>query len=428
MKVLLQISFLSIFTLGCLSGVSHGASFEKKNMQTVHLQNLSVQVCEPIVVAESAPGEKRWGHHQFPTISRLPDGRLLVTFNAGPDRDDTYGKPGPAYVSADHGLTWENWAVPDPLLTVSHSVISQVYDGQFLCVPISPSLDIKKRKIDLPKASGSMNVYGEVLLYRLSECPTEVQKYMAALPGVRWSPLQGKWQREEIAWDTRQALVRTRKSDYVIPRPYIDNRILRYNGKLYYPDFHLQHLLPGDQHPQNYACWCMVSEDNGRSWQRHGLIAHDSSGEWMMGEPCLLPTSDGNLACIIRSADQRQKPLRISYSSDKGRTWSEPRPIHDFGVMPQAELLGNGIAILAFGRPGVHLLFSPDGTAKTWIGPLSLIHGSKGSIEEHSCGYTRLLPIADNAFLIAYSDFKHTGEDGKVRKAILVQKIMVSLR
>ena len=145
-----------------------------------------------------------------------------------------------------------------------------------------------------------------------------------------------------------------------------------------------------------------------------------------MGEPCLLPTTDGKLACIIRCADQRQRPLLIAYSADKGRTWSATRPLHDFGVMPQALLLENGIAVASFGRPGVHLMFSPDGKAGEWVGPLALIPGDPKRINEHSCGYTRLLPVSGGTFLIAYSDFKYPGEDGKMRKAILVRKIAVT--
>ena len=56
--------------------------------------DLNVVKSEPVVVALSEVGEDRWGHHQFPTISALPDGRLFVTYNDTPDRNDAYGQPG----------------------------------------------------------------------------------------------------------------------------------------------------------------------------------------------------------------------------------------------------------------------------------------------------------------------------------------------
>ncbi len=395
-------------------------------MTTTRFGGTAVRISDPAIVAVSAPGEKRWGYHQFPTISRLPDTRLLVTFNDGPDRDDYYGTPGPAYVSSDEGVTWTEWDPPDPLLSVSHSVISEVYGGQYLCAPMSPSLGVEENGIELPEPSGRADAYGEVLLYRLSECSADVQAYMATFPSTRWSPETGKWTRQDVLWETAEALVRTRKSDYVLPRPFIDNRILRYGGALYYPEYHSQYLLPDGQHPRNFACWCMVSHDNGLTWTRGGLIAHDPSGELMMGEPCLMPTSDGNLACVIRCTHHRREPMRIAYSSDGGLNWSDTTPICDFGVMPQALLLGNGVSALAFGRPGVHLLFSPDGLGRHWVGPLSIIEGDREAASEHSCGYTRLLPVAEDAFLIAYSDFKHVENDGQVGKSIAVRRIEMS--
>ena len=202
---------------------------------------------------------------------------------------------------------------------------------------------------------------------------------------------------------------------------------MKYDGRLYYPDFHLPHLLSGGQHPKNYASWCMISDTNGRTWKRLGLIAHDPSGRLMMGEPCLLPTSTGHLACIIRCTHHKQMPMLITYSSDKGKTWSNPKSLHDFGVMPQAILLENEVAALSFGRPGVQLLFSPDGKAKRWVGPLSILRGDGRTVKRrHSCGYTRLLSVSDHGFLLVYSDFNHLGDDGRRHKAILVRKIEVS--
>ena len=35
----------------------------------------------PVVVALSEPGETRWGWHQFPALSLLPDGEILCAFS-----------------------------------------------------------------------------------------------------------------------------------------------------------------------------------------------------------------------------------------------------------------------------------------------------------------------------------------------------------
>ncbi len=394
-------------------------------MHTVRLGRVKVRLDDPSVVALSVPGETRWGYHQFPVLSRLPDQRLLATFNDGPDCDDAYGRPGPARVSGDGGRTWQPADLPDPLLSVSHSPVSEVAGGEYFCAPMSPPQDLAAGGIVLPEPSGRMDSYGEVLFHRLDQCPPAVPSFLERIPAVRWIPAAGAWKREEIAWDIASGLARVRTGEGVIPRPYIDNRVLRHAGLLYYADYHFQRLLPDGSLPKSYAAWCLVSRDNGRSWRRHGLIAYDPAGRLMMGEPCLFPTADGALACVIRCANQRQAPLLIARSRDGGLTWSEPRRLHDFGVMPQGLLLANGIAAVSFGRPGVHLLFSPDGAAGEWVGPVSLVAGAGGEVTAHSCGYTRLLAVADDAFLAIYSDFNHRDERGQACKAILVRKIAV---
>jgi len=408
--------------------MASAADWSTIKMTQEEVDGLEVRLSEPVVIARSRPRETRWGYHQFPAISRLPDGRIVVTYNGGPDRDDFYGRPGPAYVSSDQGVTWTEYGPDDPLLTVSHSVISEVNDGDYLCVPMSSSMDIEKEGVKLPQVSGKMHVYNEVLLYRLKECSEEIQNYMRKLPGVRWSSKEKRWRREEVTWDTKDALVRTRKSDHVLPRPYLDNRILRLDGLLYYADFHLNHLLPDGSHPKNYATWLMVSRDNGRSWDRQAVIAYDTSGELMMGEPCLTHTADGGLACVIRCAHHEQKPMLITYSADKGKTWEEPKQFYDFGVMPQAMLLGNKVMALSFGRPGVYLMFSPDGSGKRWTDPVSVVPGDRRNVSGHSCGYTRMLALDDNSFLLAYSDFKAINSEGEACKAIAVRKIEVRPR
>ena len=37
---------------------------------------LSVSLGDPVVVSVSKVGENRWGHHQFPKLSPLPDGSI----------------------------------------------------------------------------------------------------------------------------------------------------------------------------------------------------------------------------------------------------------------------------------------------------------------------------------------------------------------
>jgi hypothetical protein len=161
----------------------------------------------------------------------------------------------------------------------------------------------------------------------------------------------------------------------------------------------------------------MVSDDNGRSWQRHGLIAHAKQGDSMRAEPSLTETASGELACLLRSTDQQQRPLWITHSRDNGKTWEPARKLFPFGVMPQTLRLGNDVLVATFGRPGVELAVAADREARNWSPTLT--------IAAQSCGYTRLLELDQRSFLIAYSDFRWPMAEGSVGKAILVRKVEI---
>ncbi len=385
---------------------------------------LKIQVSSPIDVAFSEPDENRWGYHQFPAVSRLPDGRLLATYSFSPDYDDGQGFSSPAMISADGGLTWTEAKLAEALLSVPHSVISEVEKGEYLCIPRAPAFDITARNINMPEPIGELSRI-KTRLYDVTQCHPEIGGYLGNIKATRWTPSSGQWVRENVSWDTRAALARMRNEKYVFPSPSAENTVLRLHGRLYTPDYNLQRLLPNGAVPRDFAAWCLVSEDNGVTWKRIGLIAYDSDGRSMMAEPCLAATTKGNIVCVIRTATWKLQPLLITRSSDKGVTWEKPKRIYDFGVMPQIILLPNGVHALSSGRPGVYLMFSTDGEAMNWSPPLFIVEGNRNSPKDHSCGYTRMLAVNDNSFLLIYADFKCKGPDDKNRRVIRVRRISV---
>jgi hypothetical protein len=46
-------------------------------------------------------------------------------------------------------------------------------------------------------------------------------------------------------------------------------------------------------------------------------------------------------------------------------------------------------------------------------------------VQADSCGYTSLIALDDDSFLIAYSWFKRPAADGTPRKAVLVRHVTV---
>lgn len=73
---------------------------------------MKVSLGDPVVVAVSKVNERVWGVHQFPALSRLPDGRILLMWHDAPDADYAHGSPGPAVVSADQGVSWQPFSGP----------------------------------------------------------------------------------------------------------------------------------------------------------------------------------------------------------------------------------------------------------------------------------------------------------------------------
>jgi hypothetical protein len=152
----------------------------------------------PALVSESAPEEQRWGYHQIPTVSRLPSGDIVVTVNDGPDGDTPYGVFRPAFILTDDGATWTTWTPDDLMLSISNFIVSEVYDGEFLSVPMAPSMYFAERLSKFPEPAATVDVYGKVHYYRASECADLVQLNIATLPATRWTPKRRRWFHEEV--------------------------------------------------------------------------------------------------------------------------------------------------------------------------------------------------------------------------------------
>src|ERR1051326_7675141 len=97
---------------------------------------VKVTLGKPVVVSMADPAERTWGYWQFPTISRMPGGEILLTVNHNQDDDLCYGHSAPAFHSHDDGETWQPADIDEKGLTISHSPIAEVFSGEFLCVPM----------------------------------------------------------------------------------------------------------------------------------------------------------------------------------------------------------------------------------------------------------------------------------------------------
>lgn len=172
----------------------------------------------------------------------------------------------------------------------------------------------------------------------------------------------------------------------------------------------------------------------GKSWEFIGKVPF-SEQDFMNSNKGQIPVGldeasfeildNGTYVCVMRSSDgANTTPMYVSFSNDKGETWSNPQPFTNNGVLPQLQQLENNILVLSSGRDGVQLRFNIEGDGLIWSDPFELLR-HKGIAGQVSCGYTGILPTGKNRFLIVYSDFKNRNDKGKIRKAIMVREVFV---
>lgn len=170
------------------------------------------------------------------------------------------------------------------------------------------------------------------------------------------------------------------------------------------------------------------SKDKGKNWKIVGKIPwiEDKYNKRGYNEPAFELLKDSTLICIMRTG--HDTPMYRTFSYDRGRTWTMPKPFTPNGVMPRLLLLKSGVLVLASGRPGIQVRFSLDGTGRTWTEPIEMIHfmrNKRSYIRDVSCGYASIIDDGDNSFYIVYSDFTTKDSSGSIRKSIWCRKITI---
>lgn len=382
---------------------------------------MHLTLSDPVLVAASPAGETRWGHYQFPVFGRVGP-RLALTFHVAEDSALAYGEiaaqPNRG-LSADGGRTWtlERATTPTDGLLLPNG------DHLRLGTPEVTPKSIPVSELTLPAPVGTLiGTYGQLpyVYYRHDELPVVLQ----GVPQSRRTAGSAHWVAERALLD--------------------DPAMLRYTVQEVFPvvwwgDVHL--AADGALLAVIYPCSltgevaCYRSGDAGHSWQPQGRIAYrpDLAADPLargrvhgFTEPGTVLLRDGSLLAVLRTTDGLGVgPMYLSRSRDEGRSWSDPRVLCPTGVMPRLLQLGNGTLVLSSGRPGVDLRFSFDGRGEVWTDTQALVPLTSDDVQADSCGYTSLLPLDADSFLIAYSWFKRPGPDGRLHKAILVRHVTV---
>ncbi len=388
---------------------------------------LRLDLSPPVVVSLADPSERRWGRHQFISLSPYPGGRLLVRFHAGEDSVRAYGSGQPTFISQDSGQTWASFSEEG---LPGAGLVCAMGGGEMLCVPMPKPLDVTAGETRLPEPVGEFFTYRKMMLYPVEKCPEDIKEFLQAQPASRWLPERKAWVKDPARFDIRQRLVwmGPKGEAGLVSGTSFERAPIRVGGELLWADYRALFVMPDGSTPKGFGVSCFVSTDKGKTWTRRATIATANAmpGEpSSMTEPVLAQNARGELVCVIRRTDQKQKSMVQTVSADQGRTWETPRALTelgDLGVMPDLLRLESGPMVLTYGRPGVYLTVNRDGTGKTWGPPLTLVAGDPARKDGKTDGYTALLPLGKNAFLIGYTDFEYPDAQGRKCKAILVRR------
>jgi len=405
---------------------------------------MAIDMKKEIVVAQTSEENHPWGIWQFPSITRLADDLLEVTFSRTVDSaslDSAKKRHAPAaYRSSDNGVTWG-----EADKACGSRDICTLRNGDMIRLEKTPAKDIPKT--ELPEGTPWEHGYNGVYTIRdPRQMPVELTRQFL----LRKPAGKDEWERVPATIDdpgggigcydppdAEHSVVRGRRCQYILELP--DGALLGI--------FYGARLGPDRKPYAKSQSYCLKSTDGGITWRFHGIIARDDHHP-LAGytEPYVTVLPDDSLLAVLRTECAKTGPMYRTRSTDGGQTWTAPEEIWPFGVLPQLLTLDNGVTVLAFGRPGVHLLFSRAGKGETWETPIHLVvesfegtgvEGEGYGFQKGECpkarpkqtrtsGYTSLAPDGPDSFIIAYDQFDYPNAAGKPRKTILVRKASVN--
>jgi hypothetical protein len=384
--------------------------------------SLDVQIGEPRVVAV-AERDEGWGRFCFPRISTWADGTICVSYSVSADSVASYGSvPGMA-VSRDGGKTWSPHTGK---LGVRGLLLP---NGDRIAVATQKPYPVADLRLPEPAGRRVSSYSGmEYTLYKIGQ----LQPKLRTIRVMRIP--KGSTEPETGHASLSDPLALRYSLNGLFPIVWWGDLRLAPDGSILagiYPGLMLRE--DGSADPK-VNVFFYRSTDFGHSWKIQGRILYqpdlkaDPVGDKRDGfqEPAFLVLADGSLLCVMRTTDGVGiGPMYASWSSDLGKTWSRPNVIAPNGVKPCLLRLDNGVLALTSGRPGVQLRFSTDGKGRQWTEPYDIVPASSKDYNADSCGYTSLLAIGPDRFLVVYSHFKHDTGGGQSRKAIMVREVVV---
>lgn len=335
---------------------------EMSQAQVVQVQNQSE--LRHVIVCDGGAG----GFAAWPDLLRMPDGTLICClyhgYAHGSPPTDAFPNCGKmvCVFSHDNGKTWSK-----PVTMVDtdgddhdgHLVLLK--DGRLICNYFCEQFYRQEngRKVRLKSPD------------KLEVCTIESKD-----GGKTW----GEPRAVATCWQYVQA-----SSGSILELP---------NGHLIMP------VYGWERGEKNAGVGVVRSEDGGKTWGPVILLVTGLSSGHEACEMGLVRLNDGRLLALIRPRMMR------CYSSDDGRTWTEPQPIGIPGDAPCVIQLRSGVVVCAARiNGGTGVIVSRD-NGQTWRGPYA--------VDTVSGAYPGLAEMPDGSVYIVYYE---EGAGSKIRGA-----------
>ena len=166
-----------------------------------------------------------------------------------------------------------------------------------------------------------------------------------------------------------------------------------------------QAMHEGDMKPR---CVSYHSTNDGRTWVSEQTVS--ASG---LVDPVLARCTDGRLLCLMRADDGDE--LFLAWSIDDGKSWMEPIRARVRGRLQDVCLLDNEVMACSYVQEGVRIMFSVDGTSRSWTDRIKL-----DDDERSGTSGTSLCEVEPGRLLLVYDAESIPGEAEGVRGILAV--------
>ncbi len=372
---------------------------------------------QPAIVSQGPVSLRDWGPWQFPSIERLVDGRLHVSFHIEADSAKAYGLPVGHAVSADNGNTWQT------LPEIPPGSGMPCANGDGLRAIALRSLPLSGLVMPQPVATFKHSYGSTFILYNLADLPHDLRAgwRFARVPAGTTDCSEETAQvniSNEIRW----------AAEGVLAFPWMWRMRAAPDGSLWGL---MYGFVPSKSNGAvKGSAQFLRSTDSGHTWDVQSEIPYQGDAtadpRWDVwdgfGEPNVGFLPDGSMICLLRTTDGHGiGPLYSAYSRDNGKTWTTPRVFDDRGVWPAIVELKNGVTLASYGRTGLFVRATSDPTGRVWADKVAVVEAL--AYQTDTCSYSDLIALDDHTALIAYSNFTWPNQDGKPCKTIMVRTI-----